>query len=182
MDSQIQGYLRFAASHERNTERIGPFLATFSPHNDNPFLNYAIPDDVATPSSADVAALITAYERRSRIPRLEYIAHLAPDVEGALLTAGFVVEGRLELMTCIPGSEQILPLPPDIELVVPVTDLNCSPPLQFKMKPTALPRQVLMLSRDFGLAWQQDRLQSLPASRRQANPWELECALCRIVG
>ncbi|BAZ27077.1 hypothetical protein NIES4073_79930 [Kalymmatonema gypsitolerans NIES-4073] len=122
MDSQIQAYLRFAASRQRNTERIGPFLATFSDHNDNPFLNYAIPDDVATPSSADVAALITAYERRSRIPRLEYIAHLAPAVEGALLTAGFVVEGRLELMTCIPGLEQILPLPPDIELVVPVTD------------------------------------------------------------
>ncbi|MBD2774217.1 GNAT family N-acetyltransferase [Iningainema tapete] len=72
MDSRIQSYLRVAASHQRDTERIGPFLATFTHHNDNPFLNYAIPDDDATPSSADVAALIAAYERRSRIPRLEY--------------------------------------------------------------------------------------------------------------
>jgi ribosomal protein S18 acetylase RimI-like enzyme len=122
MESRIQSYLRFAASHGRETERIGPFLATFTTHNDNPYLNYAIPDDNAAPSPADVAALIAAYERRSRKPRLEYITMLAPAVEGALLEAGFEVEGRTPLMVCAPGSEQILPPPPGIELVVPSTD------------------------------------------------------------
>lgn len=122
MNSQIQSYLRFAASCQRDTERLGPFLATFNRHNDNPFLNYAIPDDEAMPSCADITALITAYKRRSRIPRLEYIPRLAPAVEDALLAANFAVEGRLPLMTCIPGSEQTLPLPPGMELVVPVAD------------------------------------------------------------
>jgi hypothetical protein len=65
MESHIQSYLRVVASHQRDTERIGPFLATFSRANDNPFLNYAIPDDNATPSPADVAALIVAYTKRS---------------------------------------------------------------------------------------------------------------------
>lgn len=128
MDSRIQAYLRFAASHQRDTQQIGPFLATFNRHNPNPFLNYAIPDDGATPSKSDVAALITAYEscsssshslREYRIPRLEYVQRLAPAVEPALTAAGFTIEGCLPLMTCTPGAEQPLPIPPGIELLLP---------------------------------------------------------------
>ncbi|MCV3213278.1 GNAT family N-acetyltransferase [Plectonema radiosum NIES-515] len=122
MDSRIQSYLRFAASQQRDTEQIGPFLATFNPHSVNPFLNYAIPDDAATPSLSDVKALIAAYESRGRKPRLEYVATLAPAVEEALVAAGFTVEGRLPLMTCTLGLERSLPVPPDIELIVPVSD------------------------------------------------------------
>ena len=122
MKSRIQSYLRVAASHQRDTERIGSFLATFSRSNDSPFLNYAIPDENATPSSADVTALIAAYEKRSRQPRLEYVTQLAPAVKEVLIDADFCVEGNLPLMTCTPGSEQILSVPPGIELFLPVSD------------------------------------------------------------
>lgn len=122
MDSRIQSYLRFAVSQQRDTEQIGPFLASFNRHSANPFLNYAIPNDAATPSLTDVKALIAAYESRKRKPRLEYVASLAPAVEEALIAAAFSVEGRLPLMICTPGSEQLLPVPPDIELIVPVSD------------------------------------------------------------
>lgn len=121
MDDRIQSYLRFAASQHRDTERIGSFLATFDRHSTNPFLNYAIPDDAATPSDTDVIDLIAAYHRRNRQPRLEYVPNLAPLVEAALIAARFTVEGRLPLMTCAPGLEQCLPVPPDIELIVPVS-------------------------------------------------------------
>jgi GNAT superfamily N-acetyltransferase len=122
MESRIQSYLRIAASHQRETAQIGPFLATFSPSSDDPFLNYAIPDDKSTPSATDVKDLIIAYETRSRQPRLEYVSQLAPAVEMVLLDAGFGVEGHLPLMTCLPGSEQLLPVPPGVELILPVTD------------------------------------------------------------
>ncbi|GAA6622948.1 GNAT family N-acetyltransferase [Scytonema sp. NUACC26] len=122
MESHIQSYLRVAASHQRDTEQIGPFLATFSRSNNNPFLNYAIPDENATPSPVDVTALIVAYEKRLRRPRLEYITQLAPAVEEVLINAGFCVEGHLPLMTYAPGSEQSLPIPPGIELILPVSD------------------------------------------------------------
>jgi ribosomal protein S18 acetylase RimI-like enzyme len=124
MESRIQSYLRVAASYQRDTERIGPFLATFSRSNDNPFLNYAIPDDNATPSPADATVLIVAYEKRLRKPRLEYVAQLAPAVESVLIDAGFHVEGHLPLMICAPRSEQILPVPPGIELILPVSDAD----------------------------------------------------------
>lgn len=119
---RIQSYLRYAASQQRDTEQIGPFLGTFNRHSTSPYLNYAIPDDDAIPSIADVEALIAAYEKHGRKPRLEYVATLAPAVESALTSAGFTIEGRLPLMTCTPGSEQVLPIPPDIELIVPVSD------------------------------------------------------------
>ena len=122
INSRIQSYLRFVASQQRDTERIEPFVATFNRYNDNPFLNYAIPDDNAVPSLGDVNALITAYKKRGRKPRLEYIASLAPAVEEVLISAGFRVEGRLPLMICAPGSEQLLPTPPGIELIVPTSD------------------------------------------------------------
>ncbi len=122
MESRIQSYLRVAASHQRDTEQIGSFLTTFSRFNDSPFLNYAIPDDNATPSIADVTALIFAYEKRSLQPRLEYVTQLAPAVKGMLIDAGFRIEANLPLMTCTPKSAQILPVPLDIELFKPVSD------------------------------------------------------------
>jgi len=122
MDAHIQSYLRGAASRARDTERVGPFLATFSRHSANPFLNYAIPDDGAIPSSDDVAALVAAYRRHERTPRLEYLPGVAAAVEAALVAGGFVVEGRLPLMVCAPGAERDMPMPPGIELVAPVSD------------------------------------------------------------
>ncbi|MGH2387168.1 MAG: GNAT family N-acetyltransferase [Chloroflexota bacterium] len=122
MNAHIQAYLRDAASRARDTERIGPFLATFSRGSANPYLNYAIPDLGADPSSADIAALIAAYQRRERRPRLEYIADLAPAVEAALVADGFTIEGRLPLMVCPPDGIHDLPVPPGIELLAPTSD------------------------------------------------------------
>ncbi len=95
---RIQSYLRAAAPRGRDSERVGPFLATFNRDSDNRYLNYAIPDDGAQPTEADVAALLEAYRTRARLPRLEYVAALAAAVEPALFAAGFVAEGRLPLM------------------------------------------------------------------------------------
>src|SRR2546421_1398229 len=96
---RIQSYLRVAAPRGRDHEQIGPFLATFNREDDNPYLNYAIPDHGAEPDAGDVADLVDAYRARGRKPRLEYVPSLAPAVEPAVLAAAFTVEGRLPLMT-----------------------------------------------------------------------------------
>jgi GNAT superfamily N-acetyltransferase len=122
LDQQLQQYLRGAASRDRDVERIGPFLATFDPHSTIPYLSYAIPDDGARPTSADVAALVDAYTRHDRVPRLEYLPVAAPDVEAALLAGGFAVEARLAVMTCTVGAA--VNLAPDNGIVIapPTTD------------------------------------------------------------
>ena len=118
----IQAYLRKSASRDRLTEQIGPFLVTITPGDDNPYLNYAIPDDGAIPTPADVAALVAAYQRHPRKPRLEYMTALAPAVEPALIAGGFAIEQSTPLMVYDPASAQTVPLADGIEFISPQSD------------------------------------------------------------
>ena len=121
-ESAVQSYLRAVAVTAYETERVGPFQAGFHPRSDNPYLNYAIPDDDAHPAVDDVFALIEAYRRRGRRPRLEYAPAAARAVEAALMVGGFSVQGRLPLMACRPGDLRDQPEPLGVELVSPATD------------------------------------------------------------
>ncbi|WP_291415531.1 GNAT family N-acetyltransferase [Actinophytocola sp.] len=120
----MQSHMRRAAAAGRTTERVGPFLATYSAESTNPFLNYAVPDDGARPTASDVDALTAAYRRRDLLPRLEFLADTAPEAESALLAAGYVAERRVPLMLCRPGSAVRKPAPEGIELVVPSSDVD----------------------------------------------------------
>lgn len=121
-DHRIQQYLRGAAARGRDVERVGPFLATFDVRDAMPYLNYAIPDDGATPTAEDVTALVDAYNKRERLPRLEYLPNAAPDVEAALIAGGFVVEALLPGMACGPSEAIALPAPDGIAFSVPASD------------------------------------------------------------
>jgi ribosomal protein S18 acetylase RimI-like enzyme len=101
--SAIQTYVRKTAPRGRETERVGPFLATYSPGTAHPMLNYAIPDDGAKPTAAEIDALTGAYRRRDLLPRLEYFTDVAPDLEKSLVEAGYGLERRVPLMTCTPA-------------------------------------------------------------------------------
>lgn len=120
--AQIQNYIRISAARGRDTERIGPFLATFSPHTANPYLNYAIPDAGARPTPDDAESLARAFEQRNLKPRLEFLPAVAPAVEGALAEAGYAVDDRVPLMLCPPGAVIDQPAPDGIELLTPETD------------------------------------------------------------
>lgn len=106
----IQAYVRATAPRGRETERVGPFLATYSP-DDHPMLNYAIPDDGAQPTPAEIDALTAAYRRRGRLPRLEYFTEVAPGLEELLVEAGYALERRVPLMTCTPAGFADHPAP-----------------------------------------------------------------------
>jgi GNAT superfamily N-acetyltransferase len=118
LESKIQDALRHHAPRGREAEQIGPFLATFSRDSDNPYLNYAIPNDDATPSADDVSCLVASYRAHDRKPRLEYIPSIAPAVEPALHGAGFEEESRTPLMRCVTPAFAV---PDGIELVAPRT-------------------------------------------------------------
>lgn len=120
----LQSHIRRAAAAGRTTERVGPFLATFTPQSTNPFLNYAVPDDGARPTPDDVAGLTAAYRRRDLVPRLEFLAATAPDAEAVLRAAGYEVERRIPVMLCPPDALRVAPPPAGIELVVPKSDVD----------------------------------------------------------
>jgi GNAT superfamily N-acetyltransferase len=118
-DRQLQRYLRATAPQGRDIERVGPFLATYDPTTDHPYLNYAIPDDDAEPTADDVAALIAAYAARGRVARLEYLPAAAPAVEAALLAGGLALEARLAVMTCGAAELRTPADPPGVQLARP---------------------------------------------------------------
>jgi len=114
---EIQESARQAAAHGRERETVGPFLATFTPETDHPYLNYAIPEDGAEPTREDVAALEAAFGRRGLTPRVEVLASTAPAAQAALRAAGWQEEARLVVMTC--SSPPGLAAPAGVELVQP---------------------------------------------------------------
>lgn len=122
--STLQNHIRRAAASGRTTERVGPFLATFSPNSTNPYLNYAVPDDGARPTAADVDALSEAYRSRNLVPRLEFLAATAPEAEQALRAAGYAVERRIPVMLCPPGELVTPPTRDGIELLAPESDVD----------------------------------------------------------
>jgi ribosomal protein S18 acetylase RimI-like enzyme len=124
LDRRIQQYLRGAAAQGRDVEQVGPFVATFDRSDAMPYLNYAIPQDGARPSAEDVTALVAAYRAQERLPRLEYLPTVAPDVEAVLLHGGFVVEARLPGMVCVPGDAVALEPSGAIAIAVPETDAD----------------------------------------------------------
>jgi GNAT superfamily N-acetyltransferase len=95
--SLISTYMRAAAGPRRGG-RIGPFTVGLDTHSDDPFRNFAVPDDGACPEAGDVDALIAHFRSAQRVPRLEYIEEMAPRVLPSLTAAGFVAEQRTPVM------------------------------------------------------------------------------------
>ncbi len=70
MCAHLQSYLR--ANISASAVRVGPFWVTFDEHDDNVFLNYAIPDDGTAPTAGEIAGLVAEFRARARVPRLVY--------------------------------------------------------------------------------------------------------------
>jgi len=111
----IQGHLR--ASIAGGAQRVRPFLVTFEADTASAGSNYAVPDDGATPTAADIAALVAHFAAIERTPRLEYVGPV-PAVDDALAAAGFTVEARHPLMTIAPGDVVEPPAPDCLEIVL----------------------------------------------------------------
>jgi GNAT superfamily N-acetyltransferase len=117
--TDIQAHLR--ASIATNAERVGPFLITFDPDTDNLYRNYAIPDDGAAPTPAQMEEMAARFTARDRTPRLELVSPAAA-VEDALAAAGFTVDGRLPLMTLAPADLAPPPQPAGLSVFLATTD------------------------------------------------------------
>jgi RimJ/RimL family protein N-acetyltransferase len=98
LEAKVNGYLHGNARSRAVNEASGPFHIGFDAGSDSPYMNYAVPEAGAVATPADIDALVAAFARRNRTPRLEFAPGGAPGVEEALLAAGFVVQQRLPFM------------------------------------------------------------------------------------
>jgi GNAT superfamily N-acetyltransferase len=117
----FNAFLRAGGATE-GRQRVGPFLIRLTPNTDHPMSNYAVPDDDARPSDAEVDALVKAFDTRSLRPRLEYASAAAPALESILQERGFSTEAHLPIMSCRPGEEQLGEVPPGFELALARSD------------------------------------------------------------
>jgi ribosomal protein S18 acetylase RimI-like enzyme len=117
-DRAIMAFVRDSRK-ARDLKRVGPFLLMFTDATRHRYLNYAIPDDAAAPSRAELDALVDAFRRADRIPRLEFLPTVAPLLEGRLVDYGFAVEDRLPLMTCTQAGLRSLDPPDGVSLGAP---------------------------------------------------------------
>lgn len=92
----VQNHARSRALRAGQHARSGPFVLRFDPRWASPYVNYAIPDDGAAPTAAEVDALVQAFRERDRRPRLEYLPGCAPQAEPALLAAGLLAAARVQ--------------------------------------------------------------------------------------
>jgi GNAT superfamily N-acetyltransferase len=118
----VHAYLRALVG--ARADRVGPFLVSFDDHDAGLFRNYAIPDDGAEPTGAQVAELVAVFTGRSRTPRLEYLPGLCPEVEPGLLAAGFVAERRVPVMSCAPAAVMARTAPEGIKLSLARSDVE----------------------------------------------------------
>jgi GNAT superfamily N-acetyltransferase len=103
----IQTALRAAIAD--GAARIGQFLVTIDACATGPFRNFAVPDDDAAPTAADLAALLQYFASVDRLPRLEFAAP-QPLLEQALAEAGFIIDNRLSLLA-LPDASALREVP-----------------------------------------------------------------------
>jgi ribosomal protein S18 acetylase RimI-like enzyme len=84
--------------------------------------SYATPRLDATITATDVTALVAAFRKIDRVPRLEYVTRCAPGLEQQLLEAGFTVEARHQYLVCSPDSLTVPVTPTGFDITEPATD------------------------------------------------------------
>lgn len=90
----------------RDVTHVGAFLAAIHPTSELVWLNFAVPRSTSgQPVRAqDIASLRALFRARGRRLRFEFYETLWADLGRLLERCGLVLEGRMPLMLCSPGS------------------------------------------------------------------------------
>jgi ribosomal protein S18 acetylase RimI-like enzyme len=122
LDARIQRSVVATLSARPAALDAGPFVLGLDPGTDNPSVNYATPRPDAAITADDVTALVAAFRRADRVPRLEYVTACAPALEGLLIGAGFAVEARHDYLICTPETVVVPATPDGFALCAPASD------------------------------------------------------------
>ena len=119
---RLHRHLCATASIERERIELASFLVTINRSEPLRFYNYALP--LGAPADrAAVEQLIAVFREHDRLPRLEWIEEIAPELTAVLAECGFEQELRTPLMACEPSSLVEPPMPAGAT-VAPLADLD----------------------------------------------------------
>jgi ribosomal protein S18 acetylase RimI-like enzyme len=116
---RVQRYLCASAAGAGDDASVGGLRVSIRARDPSPLANYAVPE---RPAGFDLEAVRETFAIRMRIPRLEWVAEYAPELEDQARAAGFALELRAPVMTCEPGQRrdpppvdglEVVPLAPD---------------------------------------------------------------------
>jgi GNAT superfamily N-acetyltransferase len=123
---RLQSYMRRAAVERYEAVAVPPFTAFFHPSDALVYFNYAIPDGPITGDVGEPLARLRAeFQKRSRVPRFEYVSELAPTLAERLLAAGFRQEAEARVMVCT--RESFTPVPGPEALTLSLLTSESSP-------------------------------------------------------
>jgi hypothetical protein len=103
MLEQLSAYFRAQFSSNLKAIRSGPFWIQYDGDDDNPFRNYAFPDERAAIERADIDELLRRFTALNRTPRFEYLPALVTSLADELLNLGFIEERSTPLMAADPA-------------------------------------------------------------------------------
>ncbi|MFZ3557477.1 MULTISPECIES: GNAT family N-acetyltransferase [unclassified Streptomyces] len=114
MDIDVQNFTVAHLRRRADAVETAGFVLGFDPTTTSPYVNYATPLPGATPTAADVRALIAGFRERGLVPRLEYVPDAAPEAAAALAAAGFTPEAEHTYLVCTRDT-LVLPSGPAVE-------------------------------------------------------------------
>ncbi|WNG56991.1 GNAT family N-acetyltransferase [Archangium gephyra] len=101
LTERLQSYMRRSAAGRYESIPVPPFTVFIHPHDPLIYFNYAIPDGPITGDVREpLRRLREEFQKRSRVPRFEYVSELAPSLADTLLAEGFQLEAEARLMVC----------------------------------------------------------------------------------
>ena len=101
LTERLQSYMRRSAAGRYESIPVPPFTVFIHPHDPLIYFNYAIPDGPITGDVREpLRRLREEFQKRSRVPRFEYVSELAPSLADTLLSEGFQLEAEARLMVC----------------------------------------------------------------------------------
>src|SRR3954465_15376079 len=114
---RLQRGVMVVAARDRDTFRIGPFTALVDPLRDSYYVSYAVPDPGTGAETDALDELEQAFRARGRIPRVEFLEDLSPELPAVLEARGWRRTERIPVLTCVPHGLRRPPLPDGLEIL-----------------------------------------------------------------
>ncbi len=107
--ARLQEYLRFKAGQYHEIVPFSPFTLFFHESDTSPESNFALLDSSGHADLQSLNKLQSLFAERQRVPRLQFIGEVSPQLESVLRFSKWIQQEQLQAMICTPQTYQLAP-------------------------------------------------------------------------